>query len=98
MLFMHLNISVEMVFIRDPKTELGDRLHSVNLDLISDKHLKLLVIRCFEFISLYIQAAWKWQTMEQYLKLNSMKALYILVLHYLQGKFDVGANKRQSIF
>ena len=87
-----------MVFIRDPKTEFGDRLHSVNLDMISDNYLKQLVIPCFEFISLYIQAAWKWQTMEQYLKFNSMKALYILILHSLQGKIDIGANKRQSIF
>ena len=30
----------------------------------------------------------KWQTMEQYLKFNSMKALYILILQSLQGKFD----------
>ena len=27
-----------------------------------------------------------------------MKALYILILWSLQGKFDIGANKRQSFF
>ena len=31
--------------------------------------------------------------MEQYLKFNSMKALYILILQSLLGKFEIGANK-----
>ena len=68
--------------------------------MISDNHLKLLVIPCFGFLSLlytgYLKQ--KWQAMEQYLKFNSMKALYILILQSLQGKFDIGANKRQLIF
>ena len=36
--------------------------------------------------------------MEQYLNFNRMKALYILILRSLLRKFDIGANKRQSIF
>ena len=36
--------------------------------------------------------------MEQYLGFDSMKALYIPILQSLLGKFDIGANKRQSIF
>ena len=50
-LFMHFNISVAMVFILDPQRELGDRLHSINLDMISDNHLKQLVIPCCGFLS-----------------------------------------------
>ena len=68
--------------------------------MISDNHLKLLVIPCFVFLSLLYTGCLeqKWQTMEQLLKFNSMKALYILILQSLQGKFDIGANKGQSIF
>ena len=36
--------------------------------------------------------------MEHYLNFNRMKALYILILRSLLRKFDIGANKRQSIF
>ena len=75
-----------MGFIRDHQTELGDRLHSVNLDMISDNHLKLLIIPCFGFLSLLYTGCLKqkWQAMEQYLKFNSMKALYILILQSFQ--------------
>ena len=31
--------------------DLGDRLHSVNLDMTSDNNSKLLVMPCFEFLS-----------------------------------------------
>ena len=80
-----------MVFIRDPQTELGDKLHSVNLDMMSDNHLKLLVIPCFGFLSpLYTGCLeQKWQPVEHYLKFNSMKALHILILQSLQGMFDL---------
>ena len=65
----------------------------------SDNHLKLLVISCLGFLSLLDTGCLeqKWQTMEQYLKFNSMKGLYILILQSLQGKFKIGANKRKSI-
>ena len=65
-LFMYFNISVAMVFILDPQRELGDRLHSVNIDMISDNHLKQLVISCFGFLSLLYTGCLeqKWQTME----------------------------------
>ena len=36
--------------------------------------------------------------MEQYTKSDNIKALYILILQSLLRKFDIGANKRQSIF
>ena len=52
---------------------------------------------CFGFPSLLCTGCpeQKWQTMEQYLEFNSVKALYILILQSLLRKFDIGANKRQ---
>ena len=41
-----------MVYIWDTWNELGDRLHSLNLDIKSDSHLKLLVMPCLGFLSL----------------------------------------------
>ena len=57
---------VAMVFILDPQREMSDRLHSVNLDMISDNHLKQLVIPCFGFLSLLYTCCLeqKWQTIE----------------------------------
>ena len=68
--------------------------------MTSDNHLKLLVTPCFGFLSLLYTDCLeqKWQTMEQYLEFNSVKALYVLILQSLLRKFDIGANKRQSIF
>ena len=64
------------------RRELGDRLHSVNLDTTAHNYLKLIVMPCFGFLpSLYTSCLeQKWQTMEQYLKSNSMKALTIFIL------------------
>ena len=63
------------------RRELGDRLHSVNLVMTSHNHLKLIVMPCFGFLPpLYAGCLeQKWQTMEQYLKSKSMKALNILI-------------------
>ena len=71
---MQLNISVAMFFIPGTERELGDRLHSVNLDMTSDNHLKLLVIPCFGYLSLLYTdyPEQKCQTMEQYLKSESL--------------------------
>ena len=48
---------------------------------------------CFVFLSLLYTGCLdqKWPTMEQYLKSNSVKALYILILQILLKKFDIGA-------
>ena len=91
-----LFITVAMVYIWDTWSELGDRLHSVNLDIKSDSHFKLLVMPCFGFLSLLYAnyPEQKCQTMRHV----CIKELYILILHSLQRKLDIGANKRQSIF
>ena len=89
-----------MVFIWDTRRrELGDRLHSVYIDVTSDNHLKLLVMPCFGFLQLLYTGCLehKCQTTEQIVKCDSKKALYILILQSLWRTFDIGANKRQSI-
>ena len=63
----------------------GDRLHSLNLDVTSDNNLILLMMPLFGFPSLlyrdYLEQ--KCQTMEQYLKSDSINAMFILILQSL---------------
>ena len=71
----------------------------VNLDMTSHNNLKLLIMPCFGFLSFFSDyPEQKCQTLEQYIKSDSIRPPHILILRSLWRKFDIGVNMRQSIF